>query len=232
MSVRLHPLLAPTMAVLFIAACATRDAEAPSVGPLIHRPEIKVGDAWRYRQTDPANKTSSIAVLSVVNVSERAIQTLTKIQESGNELDGIWTPEWNAVATGEGEIYEPHSGWLRFPLGAAARYQVAYELRRPRTDRIQLAESHSGRARIVGWENVEVPAGQFRALKVEVDESFFVLGWGTRGGLTAKAVIWYSPEVKRWVKSTYEDFGSGPLIGVSGMRLNAWTLELIDYKVQ
>jgi hypothetical protein len=200
--------------------------------PPLPRPEIKVGDTWTYRQVDSINKTSALAVLSVLNVSERAIQTVTKMQESAQELDGIWTPEWNAVATGEGEIYQPDSGWLRFPLPTSGSYEVAYELRRPRTDRIQLAESHTGRARVIGWEYIRVPAGNFRALKVEVDETFFILGWSARGGLSAKTVIWYSPDVKRWVKSTYEDFGAGTLIGTGGMRLNAWTLELINYSVR
>jgi hypothetical protein len=58
-----------------------------------------------------------------------------------------------------------------------------------------------GTAKVIGWEDVQVPAGKFRALKVEHDSTLR----GSRGPFTAnrKILLWYVPETKRWVRSEF-----------------------------
>jgi len=58
--------------------------------------------------------------------------------------------------------------------------------------------------RALGWEEITVPAGKFRALKIEAQGSFRRTGDGSGSG-TARNVIWYAPEVRRWVKMTREE---------------------------
>ena len=55
--------------------------------------------------------------------------------------------------------------------------------------------------RVIGWEEVEVRAGKFKAIKLEykIEISWRApIGWTPRGESTA--LYWYSPEVKNFVK--------------------------------
>jgi hypothetical protein len=55
--------------------------------------------------------------------------------------------------------------------------------------------------RNLGWEEVEVRAGKFKAVKLEYK---FVRSSGGSSGGENKAWYWYSPEVKNFVKCQYE----------------------------
>ncbi|HVJ13211.1 MAG TPA: hypothetical protein VNC62_16680, partial [Burkholderiales bacterium] len=56
---------------------------------------------------------------------------------------------------------------------------------------------------VVGWEEIEVPAGKFRALKVHAEGTYQRLDRPNAGW--ARNTFWYVPTVKRWVKSLYQD---------------------------
>ncbi len=55
--------------------------------------------------------------------------------------------------------------------------------------------------RVLGWEEVQVPAGKFKAIKLEYK---FVRNFGIGNPSENKAWYWYSPEVKNLVKCHYE----------------------------
>jgi len=55
--------------------------------------------------------------------------------------------------------------------------------------------------RSLGWEEVEVRAGKFKAIKLEYK---FVRSFGFGSGAENKAWYWYSPEAKNLVKCQYE----------------------------
>lgn len=61
--------------------------------------------------------------------------------------------------------------------------------------------------RVAGWESVTVPAGTFRALRVEIEGSrgndpdpF----WWPKQAARFQHTIWYAPEAKRYVKSRHQ----------------------------
>ena len=83
--------------------------------------------------------------------------------------------------------------------------------------------------RVLGWEEVEVRAGKFKAIKLEykIEPSVrSMVGWVSRG--ESKAWYWYSPEVKNFVKCQY---GKGYIDGIDekGARGN-W--ELVSYELK
>jgi len=83
--------------------------------------------------------------------------------------------------------------------------------------------------RVLGWEEVEVQAGKFKAIKLEykIETSRRAgIGWMTLG--ESKALYWYSPEVKNVVKCQYEK-GYIEGIGERGAREN-W--ELVSYELK
>jgi len=110
-------------------------------------------------------------------------------------------------------------------------------------------EKFDSKYTVVGWEQIEVPAGKFRALKIEAEGHWqaeiapgqTVTQSGQSGdnattlvtqvqkstekvtsGRTYRA-FWYVPEVKRWVKSVEENYSSG------GTRSERDTLELESF---
>jgi len=214
LSAEFRSIAAGALFAAFPALCAAQ-ADAP-----VPRPELKIADSWTYRRIDLwTNKQTGFFITRVTFANERAIQTIS--QGGRGEIDATWTAEWNAVSSPDDGIFEPHSGLLKFPLQVGATYKVVYDLKRPRQGPFHV--KHDRMAKVMGWEEVEVPAGKFRALKVEIEGTYQRVDTSISG--TAKNVIWYVPEVKRWVKWTYED-------ATFRGRFNWLAFELVQYEVR
>ncbi len=174
---------------------------AAADGAAVPAPEVHVGDRWTYQLKDwYGDKVTAVYDLKTTFVGAHAISAVSTLKGSRAEIDTIWTPEWNAVTDQRGGAFLPNSGWLRFPLVPGARYKSQFDLRRPRDGffaslKIDVA--------VVGWEEVQVPAGTFRALKVDASGPVEAVD-NFGGGGTAHYVIWYVPEVRRWVKWTFD----------------------------
>ena len=63
--------------------------------------------------------------------------------------------------------------------------------------------------KVIGWEDVQVPAGNFHALKVEVNSRYY-----GKGGMAddATLIFWYSPQINRFVKFDYRSIYEGELL--------------------
>lgn len=82
--------------------------------------------------------------------------------------------------------------------------------------------------RVVRWESVSVPAGNFRALRVELDSTRPSSANSAAQAAPARIryVIWYSPEAKRTVKHVRTAFRT------DGTQVAEDTYELVKYAVQ
>jgi hypothetical protein len=187
----------------------------------VARPEVKAGDRWIYRRTDNrTNKSAGTREERVTFASDATIQTVVTIFGNDQETDATYTSSWNSVSSFDGGVIAPDTGTLRFPLKVGDTYQANYENRRPRRGAFHV--THQRTAKAVAWEEVVVPAGKFRALKVEVEGSYKRLDSGLTG--RTRVVLWYVPEIRRWAKFGFEETAHrGP---------DSWYVdELIDYKV-
>ena len=84
--------------------------------------------------------------------------------------------------------------------------------------------------RVLAWEEVEVRAGKFKAIKLEykIETSWHGgMGWVSAG--ESKASYWYSPEVKNFVKCQYEKGYTEALTEEKGGRED-W--ELVSYELK
>jgi hypothetical protein len=198
-----------------VALQAQTDAPVP-------RPEVKEGDTWVYRRTElESGKVVGRSTSRVAFANDKVIQVVITRGKGEVEIDETYTADWNAIALAGGGNITPHAGTFRFPLVVGASWPANFENTIPRLGAFQV--KHERTVKVVGWEDVEVPAGKFRALKIEVNGTFQRIDRALSG--TATTVIWYVPQVKRWVKWTYEDRGFRG-------RFNWWGLELVEYKVQ
>ena len=104
--------------------------------------------------------------------------------------------------------------WFAFPLYPGKTWEDSYDWE------VRGAAPVKGKAedrgKVIGWEEVQVPAGSFRALKVEVESRFY-----GKGGMAddATLIYCYAPQVNRFVKFDYRSIYEGTLIA-----------ELVRYK--
>jgi hypothetical protein len=189
----------------------------------VPRPDVKVGDRWIYQRMDyDTGKPRGKYRMEVVFAERGVIQVVSTQRGKEGEVDMTYTSEWNAVTT-LGRVFNPHTGWLKFPLRIGDTYNAAFEVIVPKKD---ANSRHERQMKVIGWEEVVVPAGKFRALKV-VSEGHYQRLDNTFISGTSRNVIWYVPEVKRWAKITLENrpTGRGGVGEYTGE-------ELIGYKLQ
>ena len=180
----------------------------------IPKPEIRVGDSWTYRGTNVLAPGTHEHETRVSFVDDKVILAVSTRKSDGKEFDSSWTSEWNAVNSYTGRMFRPHTGLFRFPLRIGDGYEMKMEWLEPRTKIVEGISS--GTVKVVGWETVEVPAGKFRAMKLESESVV-----RTADGRTPqfKGTHWYVPEVRRWVKLQ--------LVGPRGTTSE----ELLEYKL-
>ena len=183
-----------TLLALLLVAVAI-----PSAGQSdarVVKPEIRVGDSWTYRGTNVLGPGTQEHEARVSFADDKVILVVSTRKSDGKEFDSSWTPEWNAVTSYTGLMYRPPTGVLRFPLRVGDKYSIKFEVLRPQVSTVMSLAT--GTATVVGWETVEVPAGKFRAMKVEAEWTNQPFD-GSRA-FQQQATFWYVPEVRRWVK--------------------------------
>jgi hypothetical protein len=208
-------------AIVLLGALAAPCGAQPDDAP-VPRPEIKPGDSWTYRRVEyPTNHARGPFTETVTFANDRVIEMLSDRRRDAKELDTTYTADWNLVSSRNTGIFDPDQGLFKFPLRPGDTHEARYEVRFPLKGAYHVR--HQRRVKVVGWEEVSVPAGRFRALRLESDGAFERLDTQLSG--TAKEVAWYVPEVKRYVKWTYE------ARSFKG-RLQWWGWELVDYKLR
>jgi hypothetical protein len=205
------------LSAALVLACTTAIAADPES---VAAPYIEVGDCWSYQAKGMENRGPIDAYeLCVANVEDgrKVIQAVATVKGDGREIDAVYTAQWGDSRSVLGTIATPAAEFLRFPLRKGNQYRVAYDYRGTTTAYTQ------GRVvvdvEVVGWEDVAVPAGRFRAMKVVAEGRAFVAG---QRDTPFKRTWWYVPGVHRHVKYTLESdpafFGNSEEL--TGYRLN------------
>lgn len=218
----------------------------------IDSPVIKPGDTWTYRTTvekGAGGWTQTHDDFTVSRVTPSSVYY--SVKQSGSTLpqkELIMGSDWSRrrdVNGTETVVSRP----LSFPLQLGKTWDLQYTEQHP--NKAHKFEKWDNKFTVVGFESVEVPAGQFKALKIESEGSWaaelepnqtLVQGAQSREnsttmvtqvskttdipvtGRTYKA-YWYVPEVKRWVKYVEEYYTNG------GVRNERYTGELESFKL-
>jgi hypothetical protein len=209
--------LAAVLSCIAIGAIAA-EGDAPILWP-----EIKAGDRWTYRRIDLSeNRLAGRYELKVTFVGLNGIQAVGTAHGTGEEIDTTWTPEWNVVNDRRTGSFIPDNGVLRFPLKVGNTYTSQFEVVRPRQGAFRARNTLT--VTVVGWEEVTVPAGKFRALKIDAPGTY--QRQDVAGAGKVHYTVWYVPEVKRWVKWQFEN------TDFRGQPLRREGEELIEYRLQ
>jgi hypothetical protein len=218
----------------------------------ITAPTIKENDTWTYRQTEekgPSGWNQVREEVTVTRASQSSIYYSSKPsgssqppRESFSGVDWSRTRDVNGKET---VVNRP----LSFPLTVGKTWEIHYIEQHP--TKAHKSEQWDHEYKVVGYELVEVPAGKFNAIKIEAEghwtaelEPMQTVVQGAQSTANATSMVtqtqrtnaepvagrtykafWYAPEVKRWVKSVEEYYGS------AGVRNERYTQELESYKV-
>lgn len=169
-------------------------------GQIAERPTLNKGDRWDYERRGK--------VVSYEFFEEKDGQLIFHIQwDDGTKGTDIYTADLNFVkhVRPNGEIKEevtPFKGQFSFPLWVGKKWSYSFSTSKGKQG---ASESRSDtNVKIVAYEQVKVPAGTFGAFKIE-EVRYGTTKKGTQS-LTGKGLtIWYSPDIKRYVKIESDD---------------------------
>jgi len=198
---------------------------AQAEGP-VSRPDLKVGDRWTYDLVDNWKKAVDYSferVVTEVSPTEMKTTRARKDDESVSPeiYKDAWTPRDVEGRTGRVRYLDDYAV-LTFPLQPGKKYDVQSRYENQSTGAAGVLD---GKVEVIGWEDVAVPAGKFKALKIVVEGGYIrVDGNRLRGRYTSTG--WYSPSVKNYVRFDSIDYD------FTGRPYNKYTLELTQYKLQ
>jgi hypothetical protein len=94
---------------------------------------------------------------------------------------------------------------LNFPLSIGKQWKDEYSGEQLGGMHSGISESYTENFTILGWEDLEIKAGKFRAIKLEYKHILTYSGnrWVTVP-LERKSIFWYSPAVKYFIKCQYD----------------------------
>jgi hypothetical protein len=235
--------LAATFAALSLPALADTDS--------ISAPVFKVGDSWVFDQTTekgPAGFTQQRNDTAIERLNDSTMIVGVKRDGAPTAFeDHVVGADWSQRRVVEGEETVTTRP-LTFPMSIGKSWTIDFT---DNTLRGAQTFAHIHRTyKVVGWEDVTVPAGTFHALKIVADGldkasiqvarsavSGTVVGPGgatsiahaQAGGQSALtrrtySETYYVPEVKNWVKMIEEQYNT------DDVRTQRITTVLVSYK--
>ena len=191
---------------LALAGCAALSAPAQRA----HAPDLRVGDEWRF--------VVYYAVASTLPNKVWRVESIGPAQVELSEGDArvAMTPELNVLDSPRARETNPRQ--LSFPLevGKEWRYSSDWFFKPKNAN-----GSTAYEVRVVAFEKVAVPAGEFDAFKLV--STGRISGKSPIGSIydgEARATYWYAPAARAIVKSVAHN-----------TYLGASTTELVEYRL-
>lgn len=227
-------------AILLAAGCAAPLPQVPPAGnpAQVTAPEIRVGGDWKYSLHDGYTKLSR-GTLEYRVSSVQGDTVTVEMQHDGRQSIERYTRDWNwrerPMTNLQNFRFDPPYPALPFPLEAGKTWRAFVKATDPASGRVNRVRIDG---KVLGWERVRVPAGEFDALKVQR----LVYAGNADYFLTEEQIVefdWYAPTLGRIVKhvssSGHVDtrIGCGDDGGCSQWVANDWNvLELTSYSAR
>jgi hypothetical protein len=188
-----------------------------------------VGDTWTYRLVEPRRTDGPRQREYRVKVATVSADAIVEQYSVGQGTASEWTHGRGSYLVALGPpLFSPYmTAFGNLPtVGNLGRVQV--------TDGVCNGQYIcQASARVVAAETITVPAGTFKAIRVQVEHSWRAAQAGGHPAQAAqfngarRMTVWYAPEVKRAVKySSRLDFGAAPPVD------SDFDLELVSYQLQ
>ena len=234
---------------MYCAAAYGGAAAAESIA----QPSIQPQDTWTYRDTTEQRpnvwRQSHFEGTVLRNSGTTILLKNMEVGSSNPPTELLINSDWSRFRSINGQETVVNRPFV-FPLTVGKAWNLEYVDDHPNSTNHK-SEKRKLHYRVTGWEDVEVPAGKFKAFKIEAEGTWFAelaprtaatiaMQAGAAGtssstqtvNVTASTTtgriyeaVWYVPEVKRAVKNVEEYYDS------NGVRNERITAELESYKV-
>lgn len=217
-------------AAILPAACASSGTGPAAPVPV---PRIRVGDRWRYRVIDRFNgRWIEEPTWEVVEVGSE-VRLSVRGRRGAPSMDERFTGAWAAIeeSTYDQPIrFDRPMPLLPEPIAAGVSSSTSGTYTEPGS-----GKTHRWNQRLSSgpWSTIEVPAGRFECLRVSRAIAFQHVD-GFRSNASRTDVLWYAPQVNRWVQREWRGeyvstgLGDNPAEGVTAiedarlMQLTSW----------
>ena len=200
-------LAAPGLALIALLAVLVN----PALAQQAERPDVKVGDQWQFAvyYTVPSTKPNRAWVITAV--------TPIAIEGTENGEPLTLSRELNVLQSPEQAYSNPRA--LAFPLEVGKRWRYTTEwLFKPKGSK----GSSTIEVIVVGYEKVQVPAGEFEAFKLTSKASLSgVSPINSQYAGEVTTTYWYAPAARAIVRSVSHNPYLGPT-----------TVELVQLQLQ
>ena len=191
-----------------------------SSSPVPH-PSVKVGDSYIYESRDPANIEPLITTKrTVTSIDNEIVLSMVVVNNKNAKPRKLYfNRDWNLVrsrnADNSGLDYSPPIKYYEFPLLSGKKWQQTSTETDIKTGKTR---THKVTGVVGDWEEISVPAGNFRAIKVILETEVINSATGQRMG--GSDISWYVPEIRRSVKSiTKDQNGKGRVLQLMSYQL-------------
>ncbi len=190
----------------------------------VGKPALEAGESWTYRRINlwKNEEEERFRQDMLGGVGDHLTVLWTIASSADNRRRGSVTYEYLDGATLA--FFDPKAEGrhvpLLFPLYPGKRWQFKYKYN-PAIGSLRIEQT----AVVEGWEDVRVPAGTFRTLKISHRGRYSATDYGYSWSGEIHETYWYAPEAKRVVQMEYRDTSG------SGSKWDHWRDELVDLTV-
>jgi hypothetical protein len=184
-------------------------------GEKVKAPIWNVGDKWVFTRGNievvgADQKTYTLKFSDDTSIIEK--KKFEKIVFDKSTLNRIY-----ALKEDKREKYIiAHKRILNFPINVGMEWKDTFTTQALTGDKKGETFKYEESFKILGWENVEVKAGNFKTAKIEYIQANLDRGY------TGISFYWYAPEVKYFVKCQY---APGYFQGVADWELASFKLQ-------
>jgi hypothetical protein len=184
------------LVLLFVIPAVAQETDVIQTPPV-----FAIGDTWVYDggfdSLDDAkagkNPTSWDIIRIIREINDKGIL----VSNPKGNRQFLYDKEFNLLerhVDGQSTFYKPFWPRYRYPMKVGDKYNVGFSHNRPDG----FDNDYNATVRVIGWEAVTVPAGTFKALKVEMT-GYWTHSLGIAAG-TGRAdfreISWFAPELK------------------------------------
>jgi hypothetical protein len=216
--------VAPLFSVwLLVAGCAAPLPQTPPPGmpARVMAPEIRVGDDWKYSLHDGYTRLPK-GTLEYRVQAVRDDTVTVDLEHDGRQSTQRYTRDWNwrerPMTNLQNFRYDPPYLALPFPLEAGKTWQAYVKATDPATGQVNRVRIDG---KIVGWERVKVPAGEFDTILVR--RTVYAGNEDTfRGEENISEYDWYAPKLGGIVKHASASGYQDKRLSCDGVFCAAW----------
>lgn len=203
---------------LFVVASLALSLAVSAQSPdAVTAPQVKEGDTWTYARSDALDRARAAKYTTTVKsvAADGYVTSVQPLEGSMTAREDRYTKDGNPIEF-EGVKFDPFVTVFSFPMSAGKQWDSKHTWFSP-AGNFQL--SGARRTKVVGWETIKTPAGEFKALKFTAETQIM----GRAGfGSSTQNTYWYAPEVRRLVRTENKGFGGAARDEV---------IELISFKL-